>query len=109
MALKTFGARLRQLRRQKSADEERDVLASEVYKAVGITQPNFSRYELADYEPSDVKDVKALATFYKVSWIWLLHGEGQRELPSTTEEERPRPASTARAAAGGGKRPPRKR
>lgn len=103
-----FGRRLRQLRREKAATEERDVEQGEVAAAVKDTQPNVARYERGRI-PRDIDVVKRLATFYRVNWIWLLHGEGEKYPPSMTEEERPRPAPSARSAAVGGAKPPRKR
>lgn len=105
-----FGRRLRQLRREKSAREERDVEQAEVAQAAKDTQPNVARYERGRI-PRDESVTKRLAAFYDVNWIWLLHGEGDKHLPSTTEEFQPRPESipTARAAVAGARKRPRKR
>jgi len=72
-----FGARLRQLRREKSATEERDVEQAEVAKAVGDTQPNVARWEQGRI-PKEDDTVRRLAAFYGVSFVWLRHGEGEK-------------------------------
>lgn len=73
-----FGKRLRQLRREKSAIEERDVEQGEVAAAVGDTQPNVARWERGRI-PKDDATVRRLAEYYGVEFIWLRHGEGQKE------------------------------
>jgi transcriptional regulator with XRE-family HTH domain len=72
-----FGRRLRQLRREKSAAEERDVEQTEVAAAVGTTQVNVARWE-AGRIPKEDAMLKALAGFYGVSLLWLRYGEGSR-------------------------------
>lgn len=104
-----FGRRLRQLRREKSAREERDVEQGEVAKAVQDTQPNVARWERGRI-PKDTATVKKLADFYGVQWIWLLHGEGEAYPPLPKEQDtEPRPATRAGGARAVGGRSPRGR
>lgn len=72
-----FGRRLRQLRRRKAADEERDVEQSEVAEAVGATQASVARWESGRI-PKEDDVLRALAAFYGVSFFWLRYGEGSR-------------------------------
>lgn len=74
-----FGRKLRQLRREKSALEERDVEQSEVANAVGETQPNIARYEKGRF-PKDEKVTRKLAALYGVSYPWLRLDEGPKYL-----------------------------
>lgn len=105
----TLGMRLAQERREKAARERRDIDGKDVAAAVGISPPTYSRYE-ADLTKPDDETLGKLSAFFGVTRSWLRFGEGQRELPSTTEQERPRPTSSrpASASAVAGARRPRK-
>lgn len=61
----TIGAGLKQLRREKSADEHRDVAQTEVAKEVGVPAVNYSRYESGKREtPPEV--LEDLAKYFGV-------------------------------------------
>lgn len=98
-AAERFGHRLRQLRREKAAREERDLDQAEVAEAVGDTQPNLAKMEKGRL-PKDIEKVKRYAAYYGVNWIWLLHDEG----PKGLEVQAPRPAPTSTAPAVVGQR-----
>lgn len=92
-AAQEFGRRLRQLRREKSALEERDIEQEEVAAAVGDSQPNVARWEKGRI-PKDAAVIRKLAAYYGVSFPWLLTGEGERTpsgLPAGVGALRPRP------------------
>jgi transcriptional regulator with XRE-family HTH domain len=72
-----FGRALRQLRREKSAAEERDVSQAEVAKFVGDRQPNVAKWESGSV-PDDEAIVRKLAEFYGVTFVWLTLGEGPK-------------------------------
>jgi transcriptional regulator with XRE-family HTH domain len=72
-----FGHKLRQLRREKSAAEERDVGQGEVADAIGESQPNLARYESGRL-PRDENTVRKLAEYYKVNYVWLRLDEGEK-------------------------------
>ncbi len=78
-ARKDFGRRLKQLRRLKSAREERDVPQGEVAAFVGDTQPNVAKWE-GGRLPEDENTVRKLAAFYGVNYAWLRLGEGKPEI-----------------------------
>lgn len=73
-----FGRRLRQLRREKSATEARDVEQEEVAEAIGDKQPNLARWEKGRI-PKEDSTVRALAEYYGVAFVWLRHGEGVKK------------------------------
>lgn len=84
-----FGARLRQLRREKSALEERDVEQSEVAEAVGDAQPNVARWERGRI-PKEDNTIRKLATYYGVNFVWLRYGEGPKFPSQIATAELPR-------------------
>lgn len=100
-----FGARLKQLRREKAANEERDVDQGEVAETVKETQSNYARWE-GGRIPKELETVKSLAAFYGVNWLWLLHGEGPKLLdePTATLDVVAGPKPRSRAAASPTKR-----
>lgn len=59
---------------------------AEVAEAIGETQSNFARWE-SGRVPRDTSTVKALAAYYKVNWLWLLHNEGPKMAEPTTAVE----------------------
>lgn len=77
-----FGRRLRQLRREKSAREERDIEQGEVAAAIGDSQPNVARWERGRI-PKDDATLERLAAYYGVTMPWLRFGKGERH-PSRT-------------------------
>lgn len=86
--LATFSERLAQLRREKAAREFRDVDQEEIAQAIGLSpkqQPYISKWE-NDTTPKDTAVVKKLAEYYRVSWLWLLHGEEGDSTATTTVE-----------------------
>ncbi len=97
-----FGRRLRQLRREKSAREEKDIEQSDVAEAVGDTQPNVARWERGRIPRSD-ETLQALADYYGVSVAWLRLGHGPRVAPPTfpvIQEEPEHVAEEVRKAVG---------
>ena len=95
-----FGRRLKQLRREKAAREERDVEQEEVATAIGDVQPNLARWERGRI-PKEDETVRKLAAYYGVTFIWLRHGEGAREAPPALVPEpdtRAKPSRPARAS-----------
>jgi transcriptional regulator with XRE-family HTH domain len=94
-----FGRKLRQLRREKSALEERDVEQGEVAKAIGETQPNLARYERGRI-PKDETVTKRLAKYYGVEYAWLRLNEGPQYPPIPKE---PRAATSERATGTSGR------
>jgi transcriptional regulator with XRE-family HTH domain len=91
-----FGRKLKQLRREKSAHEERDVEQSEVADAIDETQPNLARYERGRF-PKDEAVTKRLAAYYRVNYAWLRLNEGEKRPPGL---DIPAPARSTPAAAG---------
>lgn len=79
-----FGARLAQLRRQKAADEGRDIEKQTVAKAVGVSKASYGRYE-AGLSMPDEEIMGKLADYFGVTRSWLHYGEGQRT-PAPPEE-----------------------
>lgn len=76
----TLGQRLAQLRREKAADEHRDIDQAEIAKAAGLGAKNqsyISKYERDAVRPRD-ETLVALAKYYNVSVGWLRFGEGER-------------------------------
>ena len=59
--------RFRQLRRELSAREERDVTLQEVHDATGIAMSTLSRLERGNSKAIDLEILDKLATFYNLS------------------------------------------
>ncbi len=80
MKRETLGERLAQLRREKAANDRRDIDQADVAKAIGLPgkQSYVSRWE-ADVIPRD-EILKKLADYYEVTIGWLRYGEGQKRL-----------------------------
>lgn len=105
-----FGKRLRQLRREKSAAEHRDVEQGEVAAAIGDTQPNYARWEKGRI-PKEDETVRALAAFYGVSFVWLRYEEGKREPGEGERAPHPQaktPRKRAKGSAGAKTKPKKK-
>jgi transcriptional regulator with XRE-family HTH domain len=102
-ARERFGKKLKQLRREKSAREERDVPQSEVATFVGDTQPNVAKWEGGRF-PDDEDTIRRLAAYYNVNYAWLRLDEGPRE-PLPAERTSPaRERTVAKRPAAGPKR-----
>lgn len=71
--------RLRQLRREKSARENREVYAHEVASAIGLSDKNW-----LEYETNKKKDI----SFELMARICAYYGIGIDQLIELTEEER---------------------
>lgn len=109
---KSFGERVAQERREKSARERRDVLQREIAKAVKTTTTTVSRWEAGLVIPGD-EMLRRLADYFRVTPAWLRYGQAPKEAPAveleTVEEVQvyPRPKQqkpAKRASAVGGKR-----
>lgn len=93
-----LGERLAQLRRERAVLERKDLNAYDIAKAVGVSQPTYSRYEANITIPDD-KTLARIAEYHGVSRSWLRYGEGER-VPVTKAVEvvagpAPRPSRAA--------------
>ena len=99
MSLQAFGKRLAQLRRQKAADEERDIDRRDVAKAVNVSPSSVTRWENGEVYPGE-ETMQALASYFGVTPAWLRYGAGDRAAPAPT-------TSAAEVVAGPAPRRPR--
>lgn len=81
-----LGDRLAQLRREKAAQERRDITAANVADRLKISRPTYSRYEANLTRPDD-DTLGKLADYFGVTRSWLRFGEGEREAAPTTAVE----------------------
>ena len=73
-------ARLAQLRRLKGVRERRDVDATEIAEAIGVSSPAYSRYEKGERVPKEPY-LGRLAEFYGVTRAFIRYGEAAKPGP----------------------------
>lgn len=73
-----IAARIKQLRRKKSAEEERDVTQEEVAGAAGLSLESFSRYENGKRRVPE-HAIGAIARYYGVKPAFIRYGEPSGE------------------------------
>lgn len=77
-----LGERLAQLRREKAVETRKDLNAYDIAKAVGVSQPTYSRYEANITTPDDAI-LGRIAEYFGVTRSWLRYGEGEKS-PTTS-------------------------
>lgn len=70
--------RLAQLRREKSAQERRDVMREEIAAAVGLSEVTYGRYENGKRKVPE-EAIQALAEFFGVTPAYLRYGVRSEE------------------------------
>lgn len=93
------GRRLRQLRRELAAREERDVEGAEVAAAVEVSDAAYSRYELGKRIPKPAV-LAALAKHFGVTRSYLLFGEEKAAGTTHVKARAARGTSAVKRAAG---------